>query len=116
MRGAVMRPAIASNAAARRIRALGSRRHRERARAEGDSSVGRDWQCRLVPFLIGAIQAYIGPKGYKEFAAQNRAPGWDLWLTFLISPALAASLAAALTAPPMQSPSSAFPTRRAAWG
>jgi hypothetical protein len=29
----------------------------------------------------------VGLKGYKEFGAQNRAPGWNLWLTFAISPA-----------------------------
>jgi len=33
------------------------------------------------------MQGFIGLKAYKEFAAQNRAPGWNFWLTFAISPA-----------------------------
>jgi hypothetical protein len=32
-------------------------------------------------------QGYINLKGYGEFAAQNRAEGWNAWLTFVISPA-----------------------------
>jgi hypothetical protein len=39
----------------------------------------------LVP--IGGMQGFVGLKGYGEFGAQNRAPGWNLWLTFAISPA-----------------------------
>lgn len=39
----------------------------------------------LVP--VHGMQAFIGLKGYKEFAAQNRASGWNLWLTFSGSPA-----------------------------
>jgi hypothetical protein len=38
----------------------------------------------LVP--IDGVQGFLGLKGYKEFAAQNRAPGCNLWLTFAISP------------------------------
>jgi hypothetical protein len=30
---------------------------------------------------------YINLKGYKEFAAENRADGWNVWLTFAVSPA-----------------------------
>ena len=32
-------------------------------------------------------QGYVNLKGYGEFAAQNRAEGWNAWLTFVISPA-----------------------------
>jgi hypothetical protein len=39
----------------------------------------------VVP--LGAMQGFVGLKGYGEFAAQNRASGWNLWLTFSISPA-----------------------------
>jgi hypothetical protein len=33
------------------------------------------------------VQGYLNLKGYKEFAAENRADGWNVWLTFAISPA-----------------------------
>jgi hypothetical protein len=32
-------------------------------------------------------QGYLNLKGYKEFEAENRAEGWNVWLTFAISPA-----------------------------
>jgi hypothetical protein len=32
-------------------------------------------------------QGYFNLKGYKEFEAENRAEGWNVWLTFAISPA-----------------------------
>ncbi|HET9716374.1 MAG TPA: transporter [Pseudolabrys sp.] len=32
-------------------------------------------------------QGYINLKGYKEFAAKHRPDGWNVWLTFAISPA-----------------------------
>ncbi|HMF22817.1 MAG TPA: transporter [Pseudolabrys sp.] len=32
-------------------------------------------------------QGYVNVKGYGEFAAQNRPDGWNVWLTFAISPA-----------------------------
>jgi len=32
-------------------------------------------------------QGYLNLKGYKEFAAENRPDGWNVWLTFAISPA-----------------------------
>jgi hypothetical protein len=32
-------------------------------------------------------QGYFNLKGYKEFAADHRADGWNVWLTFAISPA-----------------------------
>jgi hypothetical protein len=40
------------------------------------------------------MQGYINVKGYKEFAAQNRAEGWNAWLTFAISPAVPESASA----------------------
>jgi hypothetical protein len=46
-------------------------------------------------FPVGNMQGYLGLKGYWEFAAQNRAEGWNTWLTFAISPA-------APTPPPAQ--------------
>jgi hypothetical protein len=39
----------------------------------------------IIP--MGSFQGYINFKGYKEFAAENRAAGWNTWLTFAISPA-----------------------------
>jgi hypothetical protein len=47
-------------------------------------------------FPVGNMQGYLSLKGYWEFAAQNRAEGWNTWLTFAISPAAA-------TPPPAQS-------------
>ena len=39
-------------------------------------------------FPIGTqYQGYINVKGYKEFAAEHRPDGWNVWLTFAISPA-----------------------------
>jgi hypothetical protein len=40
----------------------------------------------VIP-LSSDYQGYINLKGYKEFAAENRADGWNVWLTFAISPA-----------------------------
>lgn len=39
---------------------------------------------------IGKLQGYLNLKAYKEFEAQNRASGWNAWLTFAISEASAA--------------------------
>jgi len=36
---------------------------------------------------IGDNQAFLGLKGYREFAAENRPSGWNTWLTFSISEA-----------------------------
>jgi hypothetical protein len=33
------------------------------------------------------MQGFLGLRGYGEFDAANRAPGWSTWLTFAISPA-----------------------------
>jgi hypothetical protein len=41
-------------------------------------------------FPVGDHQGYLNLKGYKEFGAENRAGGWNLWLTFAITPAAAA--------------------------
>jgi hypothetical protein len=38
-------------------------------------------------FPVGGMQGYVNLKGYWEFAAQNRAEGWNVWLTFALSPA-----------------------------
>jgi len=32
-------------------------------------------------------QGYMNLKGYKEFAAEHRPEGWNVWLTLVISPA-----------------------------
>jgi hypothetical protein len=39
-------------------------------------------------FPIGSNQAFLGLKGYGEFAAENRPAGWNTWLTFSISEAV----------------------------
>jgi hypothetical protein len=39
----------------------------------------------IIP--LGAIQAYVNLKGYGEFNAQNRAHGWNTWLTVQLAPA-----------------------------
>jgi hypothetical protein len=41
----------------------------------------------IVP--LGEWQGYVNLKGYGEFDAQNRPDGWNVWLTFAISPAAA---------------------------
>jgi len=42
-------------------------------------------------FPVGNMQGYLNLKGYKEFDAANRPDGWNLWLTFAISPAAPAA-------------------------
>jgi hypothetical protein len=37
-------------------------------------------------FPIGDLQGYLNLKAYGEFAAQDRADGWNIWLTFSIAP------------------------------
>ena len=44
---------------------------------------------------MGGAQAFLGLKAYKDFGSQNRPPGWNLWVTFAISPASPATPAAA---------------------
>jgi hypothetical protein len=36
---------------------------------------------------MGDIEATVNVKAYKEFAAANRPEGWNLWLTYALSPA-----------------------------
>ncbi|MGE9009953.1 SphA family protein [Leptospira interrogans] len=36
-------------------------------------------------FPVGDKQGYLNLKGYREFAADNRPEGWNVWLTFAIS-------------------------------
>jgi hypothetical protein len=36
-------------------------------------------------FPVGKLQGYLNLKGYGDFAAQNRASGWNMWLTFSVS-------------------------------
>lgn len=38
-------------------------------------------------FPVGDHQGYVNLKAYKEFAARDRPDGWNLWLTFAITPA-----------------------------
>ena len=38
-------------------------------------------------FPVGTMQGYLNFKAYREFAAENRAEGWNTWVTFVISPA-----------------------------
>jgi hypothetical protein len=38
-------------------------------------------------FPVGEMQGYLNFKGYKEFAAEHRADGWNAWATLVISPA-----------------------------
>jgi hypothetical protein len=42
-------------------------------------------------FPVGNMQGYLNLKAYKEFDAENRADGWNVWLTFVLSPAAAAA-------------------------
>jgi hypothetical protein len=56
-------------------------------RGEFDSRHRRDWTPGRVPVPGGGLQGYLNLKGYWDFAAQNRADGWNVWLTFSISPA-----------------------------
>jgi hypothetical protein len=37
-------------------------------------------------FPVGKLEGYLNLKGYGEFAAENRPSGWNLWLTFALSP------------------------------
>ena len=39
----------------------------------------------IIP--MGELQGYVNVKGYKEFDAANRPEGWNVWLTFVLSPA-----------------------------
>jgi hypothetical protein len=63
----------------------------------GDSGSGAtlgDFKSRVfgvgpqVGFLfpVGDMQGYLNVKGYKEFGAEHRPEGWNLWFTFAVSP------------------------------
>ena len=49
--------------------------------------VGIGPQIGYVVPLGEHYQGYFNLKGYKEFAAEHRADGWNVWFTFAISPA-----------------------------
>lgn len=38
-------------------------------------------------FPVGEMGGYLNIKGYKEFDAENCPEGWNLWVTFALSPA-----------------------------
>lgn len=38
-------------------------------------------------FPVAGQQGYLNLKGYKEFGAEHRPEGWNVWLTLVISPA-----------------------------
>lgn len=38
-------------------------------------------------FPLGTQKGYLNLRGYREFGAERRPEGWNLWLTFVISPA-----------------------------
>ncbi len=63
----------------------------------GDSGTGAilgDFKSRVAGvgpqigylFPINDMQGYVNVKAYKEFAAENRPEGWNVWLTFQLSP------------------------------
>ena len=39
----------------------------------------------IIP--MGPLQGYVNFKGYKEFESEHRPEGWNVWLTFVLSPA-----------------------------
>ena len=50
-------------------------------------------------FPVGGMQGYLNLKGYGEFDNDNRPDGWNVWLTFVLSPAPPSS--ASSSPPPM---------------
>jgi hypothetical protein len=38
-------------------------------------------------FPVAGMQGYVNLKGYGEFANENRPAGWNVWMTFVLSPA-----------------------------
>jgi hypothetical protein len=61
---------------------------------EGQPAILGDFKSRIagigpqvgVLFPVGDLQGYLNLKGYWEFAAENRASGWNAWISFVISP------------------------------
>ena len=49
--------------------------------------VGVGPQLGFVIPLSTTTQGYLNIKGYNEFAAENRPDSWNVWLTFVLSPA-----------------------------
>jgi hypothetical protein len=49
-------------------------------------------------FPVAGMQGYVNLKGYKEFDGENRPQGYNVWLTFILSPAPPSS---ASSPPPM---------------
>jgi hypothetical protein len=47
--------------------------------------VGVGPQMGLI-FPVGDMQGYLNLKGYGEFDAASRPSGWNVWLTFSLSP------------------------------
>jgi hypothetical protein len=43
--------------------------------------------CSQLAGFVAGMQGYINIKGYKEFGAEKRPEGWNVWATFAISPA-----------------------------
>ena len=60
----------------------------------GDGATLGDFKSRVLAvgpqvgflFPVGDMQGYLNLKAYKEFAAEQRAEGWNAWVTFAISP------------------------------
>ena len=45
----------------------------------------------IIP--MGDVQGYINVKAYKEFESEHRPEGWNVWLTFALTPAPPSSTA-----------------------
>jgi hypothetical protein len=46
-------------------------------------------------FPVAGMQGYVNLKGYGEFDNENRPDGWNVWLTFVLSPAPPSSTSSA---------------------
>jgi hypothetical protein len=51
-------------------------------------------------FPVGGMQGYLNLKAYGEFDNANRPDGWNVWLTFVLSPAPASAPSAMVTKTP----------------
>jgi len=49
--------------------------------------IGIGPQVGMIFPMNNNLQGYLNFKGYAEFDQQNRAAGWNAWITFVISPA-----------------------------
>jgi hypothetical protein len=45
-------------------------------------------------FPVGDMQGHLNLRGFGEFGAKNRPEGWNVWLTFAISPSAETHVAA----------------------